>query len=64
MKNAYVVRELVSAAAGERDFLTHYEFGTFPSYEEANKCAIATKNPRCFPQQDDFLKQNDEVAKS
>lgn len=57
MKNAYVVRELVSVDAGERDFLTHYEFGTFPSYEEANKCAIATKNPRYFPQQDDFLKQ-------
>jgi len=50
-------------AAGERDFLTHYELGTFPSYEEANKCALATKNPRCFPQQDDFLKQH-EVARS
>jgi len=63
MKSAYVVRELVSVAAGERDFLTHYELGTFPSYEEANKCALATKNPRCFPQQDDFLKQH-EVARS
>ena len=62
MKNAYVVRELVPVAAGERDFFTHYEFGTFPSYEEANKCAIATKNPRYFPQQDDCLKQA-EVAR-
>ena len=62
MQNAYVVRELVSAAAGERDFLTHYEFGTFPSYEEANKCAIATKNPRCFPQREQFLASNQEEA--
>ena len=58
MKNAYVVRELVSAAAGEREFLTHYEYGTFPTYEEANKFAIATKNPRCFPQQDAFFNEN------
>ena len=58
MTNAYVVRELVSAASGERDFLTHYEFGTFRTYEEANECAIETKNPRCFPQQDNFLQEH------
>lgn len=52
MKNAYVVRELVALAAGEREFLTHYEFGTFPTYQEANKRAIATKNPKCFPQRE------------
>ena len=58
MNNAYVVRELVSIATGERDFLTHYEYGTFRTYEDANKFAIATKNPRCFPQQDAFLNEN------
>ena len=56
MTNAYVVRELVSLAAGERDFITHYEYGTFETYEAANRCAIATQNPRCFPQQDTFPK--------
>jgi hypothetical protein len=45
MKNAYVVRELVSLAAGERDFFTHYEYGRFRNYGGANKCAIR----RCIP---------------
>ena len=55
MKTAYVVRELVSMPAGENEFLTHYEYGTFRTYKEANECAIATKNPRCFPQREQFL---------
>ena len=54
MKTAYVVRELVSLPAGENEFLTHYEYGTFRTYNEANECAIATKNPRCFPQREHF----------
>ena len=60
MKTAYVVRELVSLP-GESEFLTHYEYGTFRTYKEANECAIATKNPRCFPQREQFLgfKQED-----
>jgi hypothetical protein len=61
MKTAYVVRELVSMPAGENEFLTHYEYGTFRTYKEANECAIATRNPRCFPQREQFLvaKQED-----
>jgi len=55
MKTAYVVRELVSQPAGENDFLTHYEYGTFRTYKEANECAIATKNPKCFPQREEFV---------
>ena len=55
MKTAYVVRELVSLPAGENEFLTHYEYGTFRTYKEANECAIATKNPRCFPQREQLL---------
>ena len=55
MKTAYVVRELVSLTAGENEFLTHYEYGTFRTYKEANECAIATKNPRCFPQREQLL---------
>lgn len=54
MKTAYVVRELVSLPVGENEFLTHYEYGTFRTYNEANECAIATKNPRCFPQRELF----------
>ncbi len=54
MKNAYVVRELVSLPAGESEFFTHYEYGTFRTYKEANECAIATRNPRCFPQREEF----------
>jgi hypothetical protein len=52
MKNAYVVRELVSVASGEKELRTHYEYGTFDTYEAANQCAVATKNQRCFPQRD------------
>ena len=55
MKIAYVVRELVSLPMGENDFFTHYEYGTFPTYKEANECAIATRNPKCFPQREQFL---------
>lgn len=50
MKNAYVVRELVSVPSGEKDLRTHYEYGTFDTYEAANQCAVATKNQCCFPQ--------------
>jgi hypothetical protein len=64
MTTAYVVRELVSVASGERDFLTHYEFGTFSTYEAANRCAIETRNPRCFPQQDSFLSENNFTAQN
>jgi hypothetical protein len=42
---AYVVRELVSRPAGENEFFTHSEYGTFRTYKEANEVAIATKNP-------------------
>jgi hypothetical protein len=55
VKTAYVVRELLPRPAGENEFFTHYEYGTFRSYKEANECAIATKNPRCFPQREQFL---------
>jgi hypothetical protein len=55
MKTAYVVRELVSIPAGENEFLTHYEYGTFRTYNEANECALATQNPRFFPQREQFL---------
>ena len=50
---AYVVRELVSAASGEKELRTHYEYGTFATYEAANQCAIATKNQNCFPQREE-----------
>ncbi len=62
MKIAYVVRELVSQAAGENEFLTHYEYGTFRTYKEANDCAIATKNVRCFPQRERFPVSKQEDA--
>jgi len=62
MKTAYVVRELVSPPAGENEFLTHYEYGTFRTYQEANECAIATRNPRCFPQREQFLMPKQENA--
>ena len=55
MKNAYVVRELVSLSEGEKEFHTHYEYGTFRTYKAANECAIATRNPRCFPQKEQFF---------
>jgi hypothetical protein len=53
MQSAYVVRELVSVASGEKELRTHYEYGTFPTYQQANECAIETKNPSCFPQRED-----------
>jgi len=62
MKTAYVVRELVSLPAGENDFLTHYEYGTFLTYKEANECAIATNNPRCFPQREQLLLSKQEAV--
>ena len=62
MKTAYVVRELVSLPAGENEVLTHYEYGTFRTYKEANERAIATRNPRCFPQREQFLVSNEEYA--
>jgi hypothetical protein len=62
MKNAYVVRELVSQPASEKEFLTHYEYGTFRTYKEANERAIATRNPRCFPQREQFMVSNEEYA--
>ena len=62
MKDAYVVRELVTPPAGENEFFTHYEYGTFRTYKEANECAIATKNPRCFPQREQFLVPKHEDA--
>lgn len=55
MEIAYVVRELVSLPVGKNDFLTHYEYGTFRTYKEANECAIATKNQKCFPQREQFV---------
>jgi len=58
MKTAYVVRELVSLPAGDNDFLTHYEYGTFRTYKEANERAIATKNPKCFPQREQSTASN------
>ena len=62
MKIAYVVRELVSLPLGENDFFTHYVYGTFPTYKDANECAIATRNPRCFPQREQFLVSSRENA--
>jgi hypothetical protein len=62
MKSAYVVRELVSLPVGDNEFLTHYEYGTFQTYKEANECAIATKNPKCFPQREQFLVFNHKDA--
>jgi hypothetical protein len=62
MKTAYVVRELVSLPAGENDFLTHYEYGTFQTYKEANECAIATRNLKCFPQREQSVVSSKEDA--
>ena len=62
MKTDYVVRELVSLPAGENEFVTRHEYGTFRTYKEANECAIATKNPRCFPQREQFLVSKQEDA--
>jgi hypothetical protein len=56
MRNAYVVRELVSVPSGEKELRTHYEYGTFLSYEAANQCAIATRNQSCFPQKEEVGK--------
>jgi len=62
MKTAYVVRELVSRPAGENEFFTHYEYGTFRTYKEANEFAITTKNPRCFPQREELIVSKQEDA--
>lgn len=62
MKTAYVVRELVSVASGEKEFRTHYEYGTFPTYKQANERAIATNNPRCFPQREGFCPVNEKAS--
>jgi hypothetical protein len=56
MKNAYVVRELVSVASGEKDFRTHYEYGRFATFEAANQCAMRTENQSCFPQREDVAR--------
>ena len=58
MKDAYVVRELVSVESGEKDFRTHYEYGRFATYEAANQCAIGTKNQSCFPQREEAYKNS------
>lgn len=50
---AYVVRELVSVAFGEKDLRAHYEYGIFDTYEAANQCAIATNNQNYFPQREE-----------
>jgi len=57
MSSCYVVRELVSAPSGEKEFRTHYEYGTFSTYEAANKCAIGTENKSFFPQSEEFLRR-------
>ena len=56
MNNAYVVKELVSVPSGEKELHTHYEYGTFLSYEAANQCAIETQNQSCFPQKEEVGK--------
>jgi hypothetical protein len=56
MKNAYVVRELVSVASGEKELRTQYEYGTFPNYEAANQYAVAIGNQSCFPRKDEVCK--------
>jgi hypothetical protein len=58
MKTAYVVRELVSRPAGENEFFTHYEYGTF----RGHRIRITTRNPRCFPQREQFLVSKQEDA--
>ena len=55
MTSAYVVRELVSVGSGVKEFRTHYEYGTFATYQAANQCAIRTQNPSYFPQREDFV---------
>lgn len=50
MENSYVVREWVSVGP-EKELRTHFEYGTFSTYAEANDFAKATGNPRLFPQQ-------------
>ena len=54
MNTVYVVRELVTAASGEKEIRTHYEYGRFPTYKAANACAAATRNQNCFPQREEF----------
>jgi hypothetical protein len=57
MSSCYVVRELVSVPSGEKEFRTHYEYGTFNSYEAANQCAIRAENKSLFPQREEFLRR-------
>jgi hypothetical protein len=54
METVYVVRELVTAASGEKEIRTHYEYGSFPTYKAADECATATRNQSCFPQRDEL----------
>jgi hypothetical protein len=62
MKSVYVVRELVTAASGEKEIRTHYEYGMFPTYKAADNCAAATKNQSCFPQREGLVLARDAVA--
>jgi hypothetical protein len=54
METVYVVRELITADSGEKEFRTHYEYGIFPTYKAADKCATATRNQSCFPQREEL----------
>jgi hypothetical protein len=54
MKSVYVVREMVTAASGDKEIRPHYEYGTFSTYKAAHKCAAATKNQSCFPQREEL----------
>jgi hypothetical protein len=54
MNTVYVVRELVTAASGEKEFRTHYEYGMFPTYKAADECARATRNQSYFPQREEL----------
>ena len=54
MTTVYVVRELITAASGNKEIRTHYEYGRFQTYNAANECATATKNQSCFPQREEF----------
>jgi hypothetical protein len=49
MENSFVVREWVKQGEGKQ-LHTHFEYGPFATYEEANRCAKMV-GPQCFPQQ-------------
>jgi hypothetical protein len=55
MNTVHVVRELVTAASGEKEIRTHYEYGLFSTYKAANACATATRNQHCFRQQEELV---------